>query len=144
VFPAPKPEPPPVYSPPRDDSFKSRRATHKEPSRSAYPCELCAETVPYFYCDPCKAEYRKRQEEAAARRRAKNREQYAVRQMRKRRRQPPKLCAADGCTTRVEANRKDAKFCSAKCRVRAYRQRVTACSSIRTGTARSRNAEERP
>jgi hypothetical protein len=70
VFPAkeaPKWKPQP--NPPRDGSEDGRRSQLEELLRSVqkYPCPTCASTVPYYYCDPCKAEYRKRQEEKATR-----------------------------------------------------------------------------
>jgi hypothetical protein len=142
VFPAPKPKPAPAYTPPRDGSVKSRQATPKEPSQPAYPCDLCAETVPRFYCDPCKAEWRKRHEAERERERAKQREQYARRQQRKRSRRPPKLCAADECTAPVQAKRNDALYCSPACRQRAHRQRVADKLGTAAGTSLSCNAAE--
>jgi hypothetical protein len=123
VFPAPKPKPAPAYTPPRDDSFKSRREPPKEPSQPAYPCKVCADTVLYYYCAPCKAEYEKRQEAKREAQRAKQREQYRRRQERKRWRRPKKPCEV--CGSPVEAKRRDAKHCSPACRQRAHRQRVT-------------------
>jgi uncharacterized Zn ribbon protein len=110
VFPAPKPKPALTYTPPRDGSVGSCRESPKEPTRQAYPCELCAETVPYFYCDPCKAEWNKRREKERGQERATQRAQYARRRQRQKWRRPPKLCAE--CGAKVEANRQDAKYCS--------------------------------
>ena len=62
VFPAPKPKPARPVTPPRNGSDGGRRETTPKPSQPAYPCELCAGSVPYFYCNPCKAEYRRRRE----------------------------------------------------------------------------------
>jgi hypothetical protein len=122
VFPAPKPKPVRPVTPPRDGSLKSRRETPKEPSRPAYPCKLCADTVPYYYCTACKAEWERCRNAEDEQRRAKQRAQYARRQARKRSCRPTKLCAA-GCGSEVEANRKDARFCSPRCRQRAHRRR---------------------
>jgi hypothetical protein len=131
VFPAPKPKTPTTYAPPRDGSLKSRPATPKEPSRPAYPCELCADTVPYFYCDPCKTEWNRRRDEERERQRAKQRTQYARRQQRRRWRRPPKLCAA--CGAKVEGKRLDAKYCSAACRQRAHRGRSITGNAVPDG-----------
>ena len=59
VFPAAKPEPAPA---PRDTSFKASPQPLKQPSRTAFPCELCADTVPGHYCDACRAEWGKARE----------------------------------------------------------------------------------
>jgi hypothetical protein len=130
VFAAPKPKPPPVYKPTTGETDETdeiirrhREKRQAEAQKSRYPCELCAQTVSYFYCDPCKAEWRKRQEAEQERRRAKQREQYAQRQRRKAWRRPSRLCAAD-CGALIEALRKDAKFCSPACRQRDHRQRA--------------------
>jgi hypothetical protein len=139
VFPAPKPKPPLTYTPARDGSVKRQAAPSKEPSPPAYPCMLCAETVPYYYCAPCRVEYERRQEQDRERERAKQRAQYARRQQRKRWLRPPKLCAADGCTTQVKAHRKDARYCSPACRQKAYRERVTHIRGAASGTSHIRN-----
>ncbi len=120
-FPAPKPKP--VSTPkPSNGSFKSPRVTPKEPLRFTYPCELCADTVPYYYCDPCKAEWKKRRQEERESENAKQRQQYARRRQRLKSSRPPTMCP--GCGTEVKARRKDAVYCSAACRQRAHRQRL--------------------
>ena len=59
VFPAPKPKP--VSTPgPSNTSLTWTHETVTEPLWCTYPCELCHDTVPRFYCDPCKAEWKKR------------------------------------------------------------------------------------
>ena len=121
VFPAPKAKPPPTLKP-RDDKLKSHRVTVKEASQEpAYPCGECADTVPYYYCTPCKTEYDKRRREERERENAKQREQYARRQRWRRASRPPKMCAR--CETKFEPKRKDAKYCSHVCRQGAYRRR---------------------
>jgi hypothetical protein len=87
VFPAPKP-PPPVSK--EDTAVKrqpekpaSERSKEKGSLPPAYPCELCAEHTPYFYCDRCKAEWDKRRREKTERERAKHRRWYAARKERK-------------------------------------------------------------
>jgi hypothetical protein len=115
-FPAPKkPEPKPMEQ--RDASFKDTRLTSKEPLRITYPCADCASTVPYFYCDACKAEWEKRQHEKRERENAKQRKWYARRKW-----NPPVVrCAACGKT--FKQKRRDAKHCSPACRQRAHRRR---------------------
>ncbi len=149
VFPAPKPKPIRPVAPPRDGSSKSPRETPKDPSRPAYPCELCADTVPYYYCHACEAEWDKRREAEREQERAKQRAQYARRQARKRSWRAPKLCAA-GCGAPVEANRKDARYCSPACRQRAHRRRaswqrvdrVTAENRVAGAPSKSRDGVE--
>ena len=131
VFPAPKSEPAPAPRPapePLDASVKGIRETLKELSR--YPCEDCANEVPSCYCDACRAEWEKRQAAKLDRERKKVREQYARRRARQKRGQKPVLCAT--CGAKVEASRRDAKFCSAACRQKHHRQHkgVTAPSSL--------------
>ncbi len=121
VFPAPKPKPPPP-SKPRDDKVTVARCHFKEPSQKpAYPCSECADTIPYYYCTSCKAEWEKRRREERKRENAKQRKQYARRQQWRRRSRPPSKCAR--CEMEFEAKRKDAKYCSHACRQRAYRDR---------------------
>ena len=121
VFPAPKEKPSPA-SVPGDDKLKSHRVTVKEPSQApAYPCDECADTVPYFYCTACKAEWEKRQREERARYNTKQRERYARRQRWRKASRPPKMCAQ--CETKFEPKRKDAKYCSHACRQAGYRGR---------------------
>ena len=121
VFPAPKAKPAPT-SKPRDDKVKVATCHSKEPSQEpAYPCGECADTIPYYYCTPCKTEYDKRRREERERENAKQREQYARRQRWRRASRPPKMCAR--CETKFEPKRKDAKYCSHVCRQKAYRGR---------------------
>jgi hypothetical protein len=129
VFPAPKPEPTVPTSEPRDESFKAPRVTLKEPLR--YPCSDCADTVPYFYCDACRAEWDRRQEKERERQNARQRAQYA---RRKARRWKSKACEACGVAFKVsggsgKGKRADARFCSNACRQRVHRKAVTATSS---------------
>ncbi len=120
VFPAPKPKP--VSTPKSSNgSLKSPRVTTKEPLWCTYPCELCHDTVPYYYCDPCKAEWRKRRREERESDNAKQRQQYARRRQRALYQRGPTICR--GCSTEFKARRKDAVYCSAACRQRAHRQR---------------------
>ena len=142
VFPAPKEKPTPM---PRDGKSKRRRAPIKEPSQTpAYPCSECADSVPYYYCTPCKAEHDKRRREERERENAKQREQYARRQQWRRRSRSPSKCAE--CETEFEAKRKDSKYCSHVCRQAAYRRRksaeanTTPASYLTTATTKNERA----
>ena len=119
VFPAPKPEPPPIYKP-RDTSKQGEAAPLKEPSREpAYPCEACASTVPYYYCTPCKTRWdddRRKEREAE---REKQRAQYRRHKERRDRLRKPTPCQS--CGAEFKGKRKDARFCSAACRQKAHR-----------------------
>jgi hypothetical protein len=139
VFPAPKPKPTVPTSEPRDESFKVPRVTLKEPLR--YPCSDCADTVPHFYCDACKAEWNKRREKECQRQNARQRAQYA---RRKARRWKSKACEACGIAFKVsggsgKGKRADARFCSAKCRQKAHRKTITAKSRSTAGPLISRD-----
>lgn len=126
VFPAPKPKPAkPITPKPRDASANVPQDKVKEALRPPpYPCGLCADTVPYYYCKPCLAEYEKRKRKERDRENEKQRRRYARRQQRRRRFRKPTLCAT-GCGQSVEAKREDARYCSAACRQRGHRHRVT-------------------
>lgn len=123
VFPAPIHKEPAA----RDGSKKVPAATNKDPLRVKYPCELCRDQVPYYYCNACKAEHDKRSSEKREREKAKHRKWYARRRERERARRKPATCQA--CGAQFKGRRKDAKYCSAACRQRDHRQRrVTAAS----------------
>src|SRR5579863_9200134 len=59
VFPKPAPKPAPPPAPP---SAELRRPSLSDLSRPEYPCADCCAHAPMFYCDKCKAEYRRRHE----------------------------------------------------------------------------------
>jgi hypothetical protein len=89
VFPAPKPPEIKPNQPERDAS--ARKAPQQQASKKQpYPCELCADASPYFYCTACKAEHEKRCSEEIERERAKHRKWYAQRKARQQRNRPPK------------------------------------------------------
>ena len=120
VFPAPKPKPGSTPGP-SNASLKSPRERPKEPLRFTYPCELCADTGPYYYRDSCKAERDRRHRGDRERENAKQRRQYARRRQVVLYQRGPTMCV--GCGAKVKAKRKDAAYCSAACRQRAHRQR---------------------
>jgi hypothetical protein len=131
VFPAPTPEPPPVYQA-RDASFKKHRAEKNEPSKPAYPCDLCEDTVPRNYCNSCRAEWDKRQEEEREREDKKR----IARNARARRRyswskRKPGLTRCSHCDVEFRAKRQGAKYCSASCRQKAYLARDGKLSNTR-------------
>ena len=72
VFPAPKPKEPIV---PTEERPWHKSIKDEEP-QPRFPCPDCADNVPYYYCDACRAEWNKREHEKAELRRAKQREQY--------------------------------------------------------------------
>jgi hypothetical protein len=113
VFPAPAPKPPPKYD--QNVTAKSRRASATPESRDKYPCAECASTVPRFYCDKCRARWDSDNAKEREKELAKQRE------YRKRRRMRHAVnCAC--CGMLVRGKRKDARFCSDKCRQNAHRQ----------------------
>src|SRR5215468_1979437 len=100
VFPAPKREKEePIFTPePSNGSVKDTGDTLNDLLRKAfsYPCEDCADTTPWHYCDACKAEYEKREKEKDDRRRAKHRKWYNQRKLRQRRYAPKPTCIICG------------------------------------------------
>ena len=125
VFPAPKPEAIPKPSADRDAFLKGVDDTFEKLLRGmkvgTYPCKLCVNQVPYYYCTACRAEWDKRQQKEREQANAKQRKWYARRQHIRRLSRPPTTCGV--CSGKVEAKRKDATYCSAACRQRAHRQR---------------------
>jgi hypothetical protein len=121
VFPAPKPEPPPVYKASGDACVKKPRREPSEPSKPPYPCELCEGTVPANYCKVCEAERERRQEERRERKEQKRIERNAKARRRYAWRKPkPGLTFCSNCAGEFRAKRQDAKYCSASCRQKAY------------------------
>ena len=58
---------------PRNTSFEDAVANLNKSLRE-FPCEDCANEVPYYYCDPCKAIWNKRRQDEQERTNAKQRE----------------------------------------------------------------------
>ena len=138
VFPAPKPKPVPDMPPPRDTSLAGFRKP-RERAVTAYPCELCHDQAPCDYCDPCRAEWERRQENEREVARKRQREWYRCRQQVRRHRRAPVSCAV--CGTKVRAKRQDAKYCSAACRQRSYRLAVTDKNDFSGASLISRHPE---
>jgi hypothetical protein len=130
VFPAPVPEPP---AKPDDALFSSHRdELNKASQRLTFPCDDCCDTIPAFYCDPCKAQHEKKCQQESEReeqeRQRKNKCQREYYQINKAVR-PPIACAT--CGNKFESKRSDAKYCSAACRQRAYVKRDGKASNAR-------------
>jgi hypothetical protein len=87
----------------------------KEPFRVTFPCRDCFTLIPLYYCDECRQKWEAQQERERAAEAAKHRKYRA----RKRARRPPQTCCV--CGNKFRGKRRDAKTCSAKCRVRLYR-----------------------
>ena len=106
VFPAPKPKPPPEQ---RNEYSKSAARDHEKAvaKKPAYPCADCRNTVPYFYCDPCQAEWDRQGEKERESKRIKRRKWYARRKARLLWKSI-RPCAA--CGTKFKGKRNDARF----------------------------------
>jgi hypothetical protein len=122
VFSAPKPDPTPKPAP-RNASVAYPSGTAKEPVRISYPCELCVDEVPYYYCRACRVEWNRRQEEEQNLESAKRRAWYRARRERQLARRAAPICR--GCDKPFKSKRTDALYCSPTCRQRAHRKRVT-------------------
>jgi hypothetical protein len=128
VFPAPPPKPAPK---PRDVSVKPLQPDTERAVTGLhqYPCEDCRTTDdPTYYCDACKARWDKEREQEKARdeekrqaKNAKQRESYRLNKACGERYAKPALC--DSCGNAFEPKRRDARYCSAACRQRAYVKR---------------------
>lgn len=124
VFPAPTPkpaEPESEWESPFPDNRDGHRSRDSDKLR--FPCTGCADTIPMYYCTPCRTECEARQEEQRERGRAERRQWYLRRKQRREQRAPPSLCAA--CGAPFKGKRKDARFCSDICRQRTHRQLVS-------------------
>jgi hypothetical protein len=130
VFPAEKPKPSPLDAVFKHSAPNNETAVTKE-SAPAYPCADCRATTFNFYCSVCRAEWNKRCAAKAESARIKQRKWYRERRSR---RWMPRACAVCGAEFRiggaVGSKRKDARFCSPKCRQKAHR--VTAKSILST------------
>jgi hypothetical protein len=140
VFPAPEPEPPK----PRDASFKEHAIDLNEPSPPAYPCEDCRDAIPMHYCNPCKAQWekeqlkeREREEKERKRKNACARARYKASKRFRDLHAKPTVCVT--CGNAFKPKRRDAKYCSAACRQRAYVKRDGKLKTARAGVHRRRD-----
>jgi hypothetical protein len=138
VFPAPKPKPPPTYSPATDNksAVSSRAATAKS---LRYPCTECASTIPAYYCSACKAEWDKSEGKRLEEERKKH-----LRQLKRRRqlRADRRLARTGKCAVCGEwfkGRRRDALFCSDACRQQAHRKPSQDAERVRAHSARIRD-----
>lgn len=136
VFPAPKPQPTST-PPPRNRKEKVHTGYLKEPLRVTFPCELCTDDVPYYYCTDCRAEWDKRQAAENKRQREQQRRWYAQRRRKQIAARPPTTCAT--CGEQFKAKRKDARYCSNVCRQQAHRQRKASPQLNRSTSDRGRH-----
>jgi hypothetical protein len=120
VFPALIPKP----TTPLRPQESTKPPEPKPDAKPVFPCANCRSTTPYYYCDPCKAEWRKQYEREREQERTQRRKWYEKRKELRLRSRPPATCAE--CGTQFKGRRADARFCSAACRQRAHR--VTAKS----------------
>jgi len=97
------------------DARRYRFMSAEQPYRVTFPCRACFTLVPSYYCDECRREWEARQERERATEARKHREYRA----RKKARLPPQVCCV--CGSKFRGKRRDAKTCSAKCRVRLHR-----------------------
>jgi hypothetical protein len=116
--PAPKPAPTVTDNQgDRGDTLKSRNAL-----KPKY-CEACFLTVPFYYCDACREKWEAEQRPIKeAERRKMDRQNERARQHRKKQRLDAighRKCPS--CGTLFDG-RKDAKFCSSRCRQKAHRR----------------------
>lgn len=128
TFPAPKPKPRSKAEPePTAANQRKQRidqlTNEITEKASRYPCEICVDQTPFFYCATCSAEYDRRQHQEHERKRRKRREQYARRKQRLQWKTPPRTCPS--CGDSFKGKRHDAVYCSSICRQRAHRKRVT-------------------
>ncbi len=137
TFPAPK-EKPPEAPTPRNGSIEGPRAPTEKPLRAEYPCEICVDEVPYNYCKECTAEWDRRQQRGREIERKKRHKQYARRRQLQLYRRGATKCSV--CGGEFKSKRKDARYCSAACRQRAHRNRVTDKALPKAGKLDSRHA----
>jgi hypothetical protein len=130
VFPAPQPKLPAAAPEMRNEYL----AGLDRPCQKAvtFPCKECADSAPYWYCTPCRAEYDKLHRIELDRASARRRELRAQRRAAK-----AALCAT--CGTKFQGKREDARFCSDTCRQRAHRKHVTDKRKITVGPPFSRD-----
>jgi hypothetical protein len=113
VFPTSKPK---VVTPtPQHNEPVTFSAEVNKKSSQAYPCQKCADTAPYWYCTACRAEYDRRRRVDLDKENAGRRALRAKMRLLK----PPATCVE--CKTTFKPTRKDARFCTPRCRQRSHR-----------------------
>jgi hypothetical protein len=141
VFPSLKSKQPTAQ--PAQEKRVNRRLDEMElkPLRASFPCEICVDEVPAFYCAPCKAEWKRRRQQEREAERAKRRAQYQQRKQIRCWWEKPKTCPV--CGQSFKGKRKDSVYCSDACRQRGHRQRVTDTVKLRAQPLKSRNGCDR-
>jgi hypothetical protein len=117
TFPAEKPKPVPPSGPPAPST--TTKPAPSSGTKTRYPCTECAPTIPFYYCTECKTEWDSRRKKERERESATRRRQYLRRKNYRMFQRPPKLCP---CGLNIKSKRKDARFCSDKCRQKAHRE----------------------
>ena len=115
--PRPEPKPKPVVT----DNAGVSQEPAKAVTRPLKPilCESCFLTTPFFYCDACRKIWEAGQRRGKDLRNKKDRKRRELKRLRAFKFQPLKCLS---CGSKFDG-RKDARFCSDKCRVRQYRLR---------------------
>jgi hypothetical protein len=117
--------PPKPPEPKRDAKVGRDRVATREPVTDLlgdYPCKTCRELLPRLYCDACRARYDENLERESRHEREKRRQRERAR--RARRRLKHRRC--ETCRGYFKSPRRDARYCSAACRQKAYRDRQRA------------------
>ena len=89
----------------------------------SYPCFDCADTVPFYFCSTCKAEWENRRKDERERVNASQRRWYARRKQFLRLHEHKRQVTCPECSRPVGERRTDAKYCSPACRQSAHRKR---------------------
>lgn len=129
----------PLKPPPQLTKEEAEKKAERERwlDENMYPCKLCKDIIPTYYCDRCKDRHEKEWEAKAEHQRE---QEKRWRENAKRRREllrRPVQCIQ--CGTDFKGKRKDAKFCSPACRQKAHRQTVTANKRDASDPIKSRN-----
>jgi hypothetical protein len=136
VFPAPKPKPAwPAAPEPRNGSLAGPGPDRQK--AVTFPCKECADSIPCFYCTPCRSEFDKRnqveRDRESANRRARRAERRAARTAR-----------SAACGTKFKGKRKDARYCSDACRQQGHRNSVTDKRTVAVDSTPSRDRRPTP
>jgi hypothetical protein len=110
----PKVEAPAIVTPLRPNAPDAAA----EPFRISYLCRSCYGLAPMYYCDDCKRQWIARQQQERDAENARRRQRRAEKRRRWR-----QTCIV--CSETFYGKRRDAKTCSARCRIRLHRTRKT-------------------
>ena len=109
-------------APPRNDSVNAARERNEEALRKLrempkYPCDSCRHTAPMYYCNLCREKW----EDIRRKESEHMNKMQRLRRLRCKLARPATVCL--GCGNKFKG-RKDAKHCSAACRVKAFRRKL--------------------